>query len=158
MADFFRPAIHEELRGLVDYYAFHSNLPPPPYIPCGRHHMVRLFIGQLPYAVTPAQVVFAIGIVTGGYPVYHVEHVVKRTTGAVAVGCVYAYCLEGHADAIVQCSKLLLFDGSGVWCASNPSQQLELENYVALASGRVRPTTDIPHRLMVIERPRWKAM
>ena len=33
MADFFRPAIHEELRGLVDYYAFHSNLPPPPYIP-----------------------------------------------------------------------------------------------------------------------------
>jgi len=152
-----RPVLHEQLLDQVDYFAFPDALENnrgAVEAPCGKHDMVRLFVGQLPFCVTDAQLNYAMATVTGGCHVHFVERIVNWKRGRTPTGCVHAYCLPCDADLILAANQRILFDDFGVWCATNDEQSMRLRDYSKYLGQQKdsRLSASMPHHLMTVER------
>jgi hypothetical protein len=90
-------------------------------------HMARLFLGQLPYAVTDMQLQWLCYTFGHGAAVVFPERIVKKdpmnNNAKVPTGCVHAYCHPDQAEALMNgMHKRLLIDDTGVWYARNAEE------------------------------------
>lgn len=146
---------HEPLLGAVMFTAFPEFLEdiPIPEPPCGKHQMVRLFIGQLPFAVTDAQIDFAVATATGGCHVYYVERIVNWKKGRTPTGCIHAHCLEIDFLRITRVNQQVLFDSDGVWVPSNSQQLAIMGDYIRnVAAEKKGKRCNVPHQAVTVER------
>jgi hypothetical protein len=141
--------VHHQLRGEVDYHPFPADQmgqtdPAPP-----REHLVRLFVGQLPYNLSDDAFAYAIKFTTGGSKVYHIERILKRGRPG---GCLYTYCAREDVDAILNVSHRILFDDSGFWAPSTDAQAASLQQHVSMLAHNelLRPVV-VPWQTMTVE-------
>lgn len=146
---------HEALLGVVSFSPFPEFLEdiPKPVAPCGKNQMVRLFIGQLPFAVTDAQIDFAIATATGGCHVYFVERIVNWKKGRTPTGCIHAHCLEIDFLRITRVNQQVLFDSDGVWVPTSPQQHSDMADYIRSVSAEKKgKRCNVPHQAITVER------
>jgi hypothetical protein len=149
--------VHHQLRHEVDYHPFPPNesvaglgAPPPP-----KEHLVRMFVGQIPYNLSDSAFLFSIGFMTGGRKMYHFERILKRGRPA---GCLYAFCAPEDVDAILSSSHRILFDDGGFWAPGNEKQAARLRRHLNILSQneQMRPVV-IPWQTMTVEVSRSQA-
>lgn len=150
------PLLHEPLVGVVDFVLFPADGRDAPRLPehYSKAGMVRLFIGQLPFAVTDAQLDFAIATVAGGHRAYCFERIVNWKKGRTPTGCVHAYCVAEDVDFVLAANLCVLFDEHGVWCARTADQASALREYsrsLAAQKGQ-RTATNMPNQPMTVEK------
>lgn len=95
-----------------------------------REGMCRLFIGQLPFAVTDAQITAAVFYATGGCMIYHIERIVHWKVSRHNTGCIHAYCFPHEAPQILSVDQSLLFDQIGFWAAFSAEEKMCLKEHV----------------------------
>ena len=116
-----------------------------------KNDMARLFIGQLPYAVTDEQLNHAISIATGGLVLHHIERIVNWKKNRAPTGCVHAYCMPSEVDAILSAHQRVLFDEEGVWCAWNDHELGALQDYVHRHAAQSKASGCLPSSLLTVE-------
>jgi hypothetical protein len=111
---------------------------PTPAFPC-----YRLFLGQIRFETTPAEVKWIVQYVTG------VQALKVESRG---IGCFLAY-FQTYDDMVTtqQLHKRILFDHSGIWFARTDEQSQAMQNYVRQALGRIGRGFRLPKDMMVVE-------
>lgn len=134
--------IHRALQSKCRFIAFPSHLPPANHPTSGQVDLA-LFIGQVRFETSPAELIWLI----------------HRTCGACAshlesrgAGCYLLY-LKSQADlALVRgLHKRILFDIGGVWLARSPEEVDALCEYVAVEAPALSKKARLPRDSMVVE-------
>jgi hypothetical protein len=147
--------VHHELWGRVGFHAYPTQafIPPTHVDPteAAGAGTVRIFLGQLPYAVTPMQVHWIAYRFAGGTLLHNVSCIAKRYQPASS-GCVHAIVSRAGFDAMVAViHKRLLFDDTGVWFAGSPEEQAHLHAYLSDMWCHKRPLHNLPRNPVVVQ-------
>lgn len=139
--------LHTQMANKVSFlpYPDEEFYAPAPTLP--KEQMSRVFIGQLPYAVTDMQLQWLCSTFGNGVTVHHAERIVKHDTGKtgakIPTGCIHAYCHPDQVEGLMNgMHKRLLIDDTGVWYAQNDS---ELEALCAYTSTMKKDRSKRPH-------------
>lgn len=150
--------VHKDLVGKATYIPF-TDFQPPPAMPQHPHtELSCLFMGQLPFNVSPEMIVWLVHRFAQR-PVYNVEHAlrlvhtVSRGPVRLPSGCARAYCHSEDRDHIVDClHERLLCDAGGVWMAATPAEVEAIRAYCQhlrmVARDRAR---GFPYRVITVE-------
>ena len=144
---------HVDLR---DRLQFRPLLPSKmePALPAPKTELTRLFIGQLPYDVTPSDVCDIVQLCTGGKQVYGAEIIVKFNHGVrTPTGCSHAYCYPDDADTIIAAmNKRVLVDTCGAWTAKTEAEAEVLKGYCNhIKKDRSRRFPNLPCDSVVVQ-------
>jgi hypothetical protein len=149
--------VHHQLWGHVGFHAYPTQAFIPPahddFADPRETGTVRIFLGQLPYAVTPMQVHWIAYYFAGGTVLHEVEAIVKRYPNGTRqpAGCVHATVSRTGFDAMLAgIHKRILFDDTGVWLAGTPPEEAALEAYLSTAWRQMRFKT-LPHSPVVVQ-------
>lgn len=150
--------LHRALDGCVTYVQDPQWFEMP-VAPMPKSDMARLFLGQLPYFVTPMQVAWMV-LELARLPVFETECIKRwganHSQPALAQqpkGCVHTYCLPQHRDAIIAAlHRRVLVDDGGVWFAEDAAQKEALEAYCAqMKQDKSLRFRDRPYQPLVVQ-------
>jgi len=143
---------HTALAGRISFCRFPANNFSVPTTHVPKEQMCRLFIGQLPYAISDASLSWVF-LTLCHAPLFYIERIIQWKKGRQPSGCVHAYCFPQHQDAIMSLDQKILFDDQGVWFAANDVEQQEhLKGYCAfLAANREQRPFQRPYQMMRLE-------
>lgn len=128
--------LHTQMANLVSFLPY----PEQEFQACApalpKEAMSRVFLGQLPYAVTDMQLQWLCSTFGNGASIHHAERIVKHDTGKtgakIPTGCIHAYCHPDQVDALMNgMHKRLLIDDTGVWYAQSDAELDALCSYTA---------------------------
>lgn len=151
------PAVlHTALYGLVDFIPYPSETYPIHQTATPREHLVRVFVGQLPYRVTEMQLSWLCDTIATGAHLYNMETIVKKTGikgKRLPTGCVHAFAHPEDVDFLVAAlSFRVLFDDVGIWYASDDAQMAALHEYCnAMKHNEVMRFRDRPYQPVVVQ-------
>jgi len=157
--------LHAGLAGRVGFVAYPTEsfavpadaVVPPACGPRGRG-LVRVFFGQLPYAVTDMQLAWLCYTFGGGCVVVDAERITKRHPEhggkALPTGCLHAYATAAAVATLhARMHKALLIDDSGVWFARDAAERAALRAYCdELKRDRTRRFANRPYDAVSVER------
>ncbi|CAD2215555.1 hypothetical protein, conserved [Angomonas deanei] len=135
--------VHRELSGKCRFIEFPAHLQSANTFDAPTNKEAGLFIGQVRFETTPAQL----------------SWLIQRCCGAVATsfesrgsGCYILYCRSDNDRQLVRSlHKRILFDTSGVWLARTPEEIDALCEYVALNAAVLAKKHRLPRDSMVVE-------
>ncbi|CUG84815.1 Hypothetical protein, putative [Bodo saltans] len=113
-----------------------------------RNDLVRLFVGQVPYHLEPAHVVWMLQHLSGRR-VLVAEKIVKWTQSCKPCGCFHVYCAPEDADAILLLDQKVLCEESGLWHARNDEEARHLADRCKHLKESSR-TLSAPSRLLTV--------
>jgi hypothetical protein len=124
--------LHRQLTGYVHFLPYPADsfhvTPPTEYELC--FMTTKVFLGQLPLAVTEMQLVWVCALF--GVRVALPQRITRTVDGEKrATGGVHVYCAPADFAALQQnLHKRVLFDDTGLWFAASEEQKRALDSYV----------------------------
>jgi hypothetical protein len=149
--------LHTQLTGLVSFLPYPTESYPVHETDMPKEEMCRVFLGQLPYRVTPMQLSWLLDMIAPGSGLYHMETIVKKVGvrgKRLPTGCVHASAHPDQVDYMIEClSWRVLFDDSGIWFAQDANEQYHLSNYcTAMKHNEHMRFRDRPYQPVVMQR------
>jgi len=146
---------HPALRQHVSFYAYPEDdaQGTMEYIP--KEALCRLFVGQLPYHISDAEINFAIRNATDGAvsSLHYIERIIHWKKGRQPTGCIHAYCHPCEYEMLQNMvHQRVLFDDAGFWFATDAVQQDELLGYCQfLSENKDQRPAQRPYQLMTVD-------
>lgn len=116
--------------------------------------LARVFLGQLPFLFTDAQLAHAIAVATGGPTLLRIERIVNWKNNRAPTGCAHGFCRPEHQQAVLSAHQRVLFDEEGVWVGHSPSEVAALGAYALRLKGSAvtaQAGNKMPTGLMSVE-------
>ncbi|CUG84809.1 Hypothetical protein, putative [Bodo saltans] len=116
-----------------------------------RNDFVRLFVGQLPYHLEAAHVVWILELLSARR-VPLAEKMLKWTRHRQPLGCFHVYCAPEDAYAIMLLDRKVLCDELGLWHARTEEEAMLLEERCRhLEEHKEARTPFVPYQLMTVK-------
>jgi hypothetical protein len=153
-----RPAGHAAALSHAVSFFPHPSTASQPLSAVDKTGLARVFLGQLPFLFTDAQLTHAIAVATGGPTLLRIERIVNWRNNRAPTGCAHGFCLPAHQQAVLSAHQRVLFDEEGVWVGHRPSEVAALAAHAlrlkgSAATGGMAPASGnkMPTGLMSVE-------